>query len=397
MLSTDDARRCIAECLHLLPAERIELGAAAGRFLRAPVTTSGDLPPFDRSAFDGYAVKARPEPAWFRLTATLPAGGSSSPAVLGPDECARIFTGAPLPPGADAVAMQEGCKVDGDRVEVPPLKPGEGARWRGEDARAGSALISAGARLGPVELSLCAQLGETRPLVSPQPRVFHVRTGDEIVAPGETPGPGQIRDSNSSLIAGLVAESGAVLVGRATARDRLEELVNACAAAEDADVLLISGGASVGDFDFGRAALAELGFSVRFAGLNLRPGKPLVFATRGRQAAFVIPGNPLSHFVCWHVVIRAALDLLIFGIPISRLAELRLRAPEPLRGNPRETWWPAKMSAQRGEAIAEPLKWQSSGDMTSLAGVNALIRVPSGSPPLQPGAIVTALQTMMFA
>jgi molybdopterin molybdotransferase len=307
---------------------------------------------------------------------------------IAPEECARIFTGAPLPEGADAVAMQEACVANGDSIAVPALCAGDGVRRRGEDARAGAVLVSTGARLGAVELSLMAQLGHTQPLVSPRPRVFHVRTGDEIVAPETVPGPGQIRDSNSTLLAALIAEAGGVLDGQTAAADRLEALVESCHEARDADVLLISGGASVGDYVFGRAALEALGFSIHFAGVNLRPGKPLIFATRGRQAAFVVPGNPLSHFVCWHELIRAALQTLTCGIAQLPLCALRLGGIAALPGHPRETWWPARLVFGDETVTADPLKWQSSGDMTAMAGVDGLIRIPSGSPRIEPGTPV---------
>jgi molybdopterin molybdotransferase len=181
------------------------------------------------------------------------------------------------------------------------------------------------------------------------------------------------------------------LVAQRAAGDSIESLVNACAAADACDLLLISGGASVGDYDFGKAALTELGYSIRFSVLNLRPGKPLVFATRGKKAAFVIPGNPLSHFVCWHVVMRAAVDVLVNGLAELQLVELRLGGSRDLKGNPRETWWPARVIIRDGTAWADPLKWQSSGDLTSLSGIGALLRVPSGTAGVTAGSTVPAL------
>jgi molybdopterin molybdotransferase len=395
MLSIDEARRLIAESLRMLPPERVALGVALGqalgRLLRGPVVAGDDLPTFDRSAFDGYAFLGKGTAATLRLTGSVAAGQVSENA-LSEGECARIFTGAPLPDGSDTVAMQEACSVEGTTIGVPALPPGDGVRKRGEDARAGAVLISGGVRLGAVELSLMAQLGYTQPLVATRPGVFHVRTGDEIVSPDAEPGGGQIRDSNSTLLAGLIAEAGAELRGQVAVPDSLDALTRACAAGEQADLLLISGGASVGDYDFGRAALAELGYSIRFAGLNLRPGKPLIFATRGRSAAFVIPGNPLSHFVCWHVVMSAAFQLLKCGVSELRTTQFRLGGAKALRGNPRDTWWPARAVFRDGIAMAEPLKWQSSGDLTGLAGVDALIRIPSGSAGLEPGGLVDVLR-----
>jgi molybdopterin molybdotransferase len=146
----------------------------------------------------------------------------------------------------------------------------------------------------------------------------------------------------------------------------------------------------VGDHDLGLKALHALGFIAHFRQLNLRPGKPLIFATRGRQIAFVIPGNPLSHVICWHVVIRAALDMLTMGDAEFCLATAPLGGPTPLRGHARETWWPARLSWESDAPIFLPLKWQSSGDLTGLVGFDALIRVPSGSPPLRPDEKVSA-------
>ena len=381
----------IVDSLHLLPAERVDLRDARSRVLRTPLVAEHDVPAFDRSAFDGYAFRSQDSAGLLRLTGSIAAGQMPS-APVGPGECARVFTGAPLPSGADCVAMQEVCTVEADSIVVPATRLGDGVRLRGEDAKAGAILVSSGARLGAVELSLMAQMGHTKPLVAAKCRIFHVRTGDEIVSPETEPSAGQIRDSNSTLIAGLVAEAGGELTGQTTSVDRLESLVEACSRAGDADILLVSGGASVGDFDFGRRALAELGYSIRFGSLNLRPGKPLIFATRGRQVAFVIPGNPLSHFVCWHVVIRAALDALTSGAAELPMCELLLGGSASLKGNPRETWWPARLMIRDGVASAVPLKWQSSGDMTAMSGVDALVRIPSASPEIHPGTVVQVLR-----
>jgi molybdopterin molybdotransferase len=155
-------------------------------------------------------------------------------------------------------------------------------------------------------------------------------------------------------------------------------------------MLLLSGGASVGDHDFGARTLRELGFSLHFTQLNLRPGKPLIFATRGRHLAFVIPGNPLSHLVCWHLVIRAALDMLAIGAIEFALVEAPLGGDVAMKGNPRETWWPARIAWENGGAKFLPLKWQSSGDLTGIIGLDALIRVPAGIAAVQPGETIGA-------
>jgi molybdopterin molybdotransferase len=391
MISLSAAREIIASACHALPPERVELAAALGRTLRESAAAQEDFPAFDRSAFDGYAVRSSDTPGTLNVVMELPAGvAPERPLAAG--ECARIFTGAQLPAGANAVAMQENCTREGRLVTVPAIAGNEGVRRRGEDARAGAVLIHRGQRIGAVEASLLAQIGYATPLVAGIPRVFHVSTGSELVPPSETPGPGQIRDSNSSLIGGLVAESGARITAAKRAGDDLATLLAALGSEPDFswDILLISGGASVGDYDFGARALGELGFSIHFSQLNLRPGKPLIFATRGRQLAFVIPGNPLSHLVCWHVAIRAAIDMLLSGE--TALPLVVLSAGEKLPGNPRETWWPARIDFRDGRAIAMPLKWRSSGDMTGISEADTLVRIPSASAGISVGELVEGLR-----
>ncbi len=391
MLTLTAARDLIASHCHALLPERVPLSAARGRILRESVAAQEDFPAFDRSAFDGYAVRSQDVPGALRVVDETAAGAVSS-RTLGAGECARIFTGAALPAGADAVAMQENCCREGERVEVPAIGKWEGVRRRGEDAAAGTVLLYRGQKLGAVETSLLAQIGHTQPLVASLPRIFHITTGSELVAPDQTPGLGQIRDSNSTLVAGLSAEFGAPIAAQSRAGDSLEALLAAIAAQDDFawDVLLISGGASVGDYDFGARALTECGFSIHFSQLNLRPGKPLIFATRGRQIAFVIPGNPLSHFVCWHIAIRAALEMLTSGETALPLFTLTTATAIP--GNPRETWWPARLEIADGKAIAHPLKWRSSGDMTGITAADLLLRIPSHSPGIASGGIVEAMR-----
>ncbi len=390
MITLSEARALIAEKAHMLAPERVPLAAARGRVLREALVADEDIPAFDRSAMDGYAVNGDGTGV-FRLVAEVPAGVVPAKA-LAAGECVRVFTGSAIPDGTTHVVVQEVAKREGDAVSFERRDAGTNIRRRGEDAREGGILIERGVRLGATELSLFAQIGNTGPLVSPRPRVLHVATGSEIVPPDSKPQAGQIRDSNSTLVAALVAESGAEIAAQRRTGDDFASLLAAVesAPAESWDVLLLSGGASVGDYDLGLRALRELGFEVHFQQLNLRPGKPLIFATRGRQPAFVIPGNPLSHVVCWHVVIRAAFDMLTVGDAEFGLAAAALGGTMPLKGYARETWWPARLSWEGDAPAFIPVKWQSSGDLTGLAGFDALIRVPSGSPAIQPGEKVSA-------
>ena len=403
MISLEAARALITTATHVLPPERIPLTQVLGRTLRESVAAVEDFPAFDRSAFDGYAVRSADVPEKLRVVAEVSAGVGS--AQIGSGECARIFTGAQLPVGADAVIMQEDCRREGDTVSQLPaafsaslriptlnfqLTKWQGVRRRGEDATAGTTLLHRGTRLGAVETSLLAQLGHVLPLVGSEPRIFHITTGSELVPPDDTPGPGKIRDSNSTLIASLATEFGARVISQARVTDDLQLLLATIGSVphSDWDLLLISGGASVGDYDFGARALVALGFSIHFSQINLRPGKPLIFATRGRQLAFVIPGNPLSHLVCWHVAIRAALQILIAGE--TELPLFPVVAADLVPGNPRETWWPARLSIVDGKAVALPLKWRSSGDMSAMSGADLLLRIPMEG--VSAGGVVEALR-----
>ena len=387
MISLDEARAVIAQNVQPLDAVRVPLAEARGRVLREDIVAPEDIPAFDRSAMDGYAVPLDDRSERFWIVAEIQPGAIGD-VRIGAGECARIFTGAAIPAGASQVIMQEDTQRDGDTM-IPTRRTLEThVRMRGEDAKRGARLLAAGLQLGPAEVALLAQIGSTQPLVSGPVRVLHITTGNELVDPGQSPVPGQIRDSNSTLIAALLAERGAIVVRQARSGDSLEPLTRAIEKMDAAawDLLLISGGASVGDFDFGTRALDRLGFEMRFDKINLRPGKPLVFATRGRQAAFVIPGNPVSHLVTFHVAITRALECFEGTAGDWSLVSAALRSEVP--EDRRETWWPARLTPDS----AEPLAWQSSGDLVGIAGVNALIRIASGTGSLATGTKVACLR-----
>ena len=392
MISVDDARALILRHVSRRTPVRTALGGAHGRVLAEDITAVEDLPACDRSAVDGYAMRADDRSERFRVVAEIPAGKVWDGEIEA-GQCARIFTGAPLPPGATAVLMQEAASRDGEWMSGPAPERGAGIRKRGEDARAGDLLLAAGLRLRAPELALLAQLGAVAPLVYPAPRVVHLVTGGELIEPAEQPAAGQIRDSNSTLIAALLLEAGAELRGQSRCSDDLDLLIDAARAGLEGacDFLLISGGASVGDFDFGARALQELGFAIHFDRLNLRPGKPLIFATRGEQAAFVIPGNPLSHLVCFQLLIRAALAAAEGGAAQPALWMLPLFGRDRLPGNDRETWWPARLASEHGKMGVVPCRWKSSGDLTGLPGLDALVQISAGSSGYAAGTLVPCL------
>jgi molybdopterin molybdotransferase len=394
MISLQAARAQIEDAVRPLDPTAMPLAEAHGRILREPVAAAEDQPAFDRSAMDGYAVNAADRSARFRLVGEIQPGVEPS-IEIGSGECARIFTGAQIPRGASQVIMQEDVAREGEWIIPRKRNARTWIRTRGEDARRGDVLLSPGQRLHAGSLSLLAQLGAIQPMVSPRPRAIHFTTGNELVDPDKSPAQGQIRDSNSSLMSALLAESGARLAHQGRCRDSLDLLVDTISArpSADWDLLLISGGASVGDYDFGTRALERLGFTTHFQKINLRPGKPLVFATRSAQAAFVIPGNPLSHFVTFHTAIRLAIECMEGSAPRWPIVQAELTEPLPTMPDARETWWPARVNANadRASLLARPLVWQSSGDLRVLSATNALLRIAPGAGPFEPGARIDCL------
>lgn len=389
VISIEEARDIVAAKVQCLSAtEPIELPAAHRRVLRQDVAARGYFPAADVSMMDGFAVRADDASERRRIVGEVRAGFAFD-GIVSDGECVRIFTGAPLPEGADAVIPQEDTTVDADFMIVVQRPPKRWVRRRGSEGRPGQVIAPAHLRLGGVEIAALAQAGCVRPQTSTPLRVAQIATGDEIVDAMTEPPPGKIRDTNSLLLRGLLEEFGA---DYSTQRcgDVLADLVTSIQS-KDASLILISGGASVGAYDFGARALRECGFTIHFDKVNLRPGKPLNFATREEQVAFVIPGNPVSHFVCFQTVIRLAVERLAGLEPAWSFIEMTLGGSESLPSDARETFWPARGVVRDGRLVAEPKQWSSSGDTFSLVGTNALVRLPRAGEPISPGAKVPTL------
>lgn len=385
MKAVSEALELILSNAPLMPAVATSLEDAIGRVLRVDAVADMDSPPFDCSSMDGYALRAEDSGRLLTIAAEIQAGQTGEVAIA-QGECARIFTGARIPGGADCVLMQEEAVIEEGKLRPPKTEAGDNIRKRGENCRCGDLVVGAGTVLRPVDLAALASCGVTRPLVSGRPRAVHFATGDELVDPSQTPAPGRIRDSNSVLIAALLASSGARLVHQARMPDSFEASARLLNNAPEFDVLLLSGGASVGDYDFARPLLEKAGFEIMFQQVNLRPGKPLIFARRGRQLAFGIPGNPVSHAVIFHLML-APLFAAMTGRPgLLTLMPGQLEKDFPLRPNPRETYWPCRAAWREGGFRLLPLRFQSSGDVTGITGMNALLRIPAKHPsPMKQG------------
>jgi len=373
MISVAETATLILSKAPALDLERVPLASALHRVLREDIAADADSPRFDCSAMDGYALRSADDGGRLRITGEIPAGHDSG-LEIGAGECARIFTGGRVPSGADRVVMQEDVEVEEGFIRIEGGSSGSHVRRQGENYRRGDVLARAGRRLRATELATLANCGVSLPLVTRQARVVHFATGDELIAPEQTPTGAQVRDCNSILISSLLVERDARLVLQQRLGDSLEAQ-QAALAGLDFDVALISGGASVGDYDFTRPVLKAAGFSIHVEKVNLRPGKPLVFATRGTQLAFGLPGNPVSHWVIFQLFLAPLFEKLSGCDAGSAWRRGRFRKDFAAAPNARETYWPAFAEFEEGEYRLQPLRFVSSGDIAGLAGANALVKI----------------------
>jgi molybdopterin molybdotransferase len=362
-----------------LESEQVGLAYALGRVLAADVVADRDYPPFDRSTRDGYALQAAAaaEPfSRFHIVAEIRAGDHFD-GVLLPGQCAQIMTGAPLPRGADAVVMLEHTSRDGQTVVVDrAVSPGENVVRRGSEARAGAVLLRPGVRLGFVELALLAQVGCEPVRVFRRPRVAILSTGDEVVEVGQTPGPFQIRNSNTVSLAAQVKLAGAEPLPLLNAPDHTDHLRAQIQLGLLSDVLVISGGVSMGKYDLVEGVLRELGAEFFFDAVAIRPGKPAVFGVCRDKLVFGLPGNPVSTMVTFELFVVPALDILS-GAAARPLATFRARLAAPVKQQAALTHFlPAVVEWSSGEPVAQELPWQGSGDIVALAQANAFLVVP---------------------
>ena len=377
------ARERVLEAVTPLEGEEVELAAALGRVLAEDVTSGHDLPPFDSSAMDGYAVVAGPA-AELELVGESRAGHPAG-TTLAPGQAIAISTGAQVPAGADAVVPVERVELRDGRVAVPDTAPGNHVRYSGEDVRAGEVVLRAGTTLGPAELAVAASVGRARLVCGRRPRVVVLVTGDELVGPGVPLGPGQIRDSNTTALAAQAARAGAEVLARDVVRDDLEATTTTLSAAlERADVVCVSGGVSVGPHDHVKPALRSLGVEERFWGVALKPGKPTWFGSRGRQLVFGLPGNPVSAMVTFHLFARPALRALAGGDPDDTRASAVLDVAVP-RNPARDQVIRGRLRARDDGWHVEPTKSQESHVLTSMLDAAAFALVVAGEGELAAG------------
>ncbi|MGH9683935.1 MAG: molybdopterin molybdotransferase MoeA [Candidatus Acidiferrales bacterium] len=371
-----------ADSKHLSTAERIDVAVdpprALGRILAESINADRNYPPFDRSARDGYAIRAvdaaKPG-ARLRVIGESRAGFPFT-GRFEDDSCVRIMTGAPVPEGADAIVMQEQTRTDGYSVIFEQVAQAEQNIIRkGTEMRLGSLALSKGMRLGYAELAIAAQVGCTRLAVNRKPRVAILSTGDEVVGVEATPGPFQIRNSNSVSLAAQVALAGGEPVMLGNAPDDIGQLRAQIERGLAHDILVLSGGVSVGKYDLVEPVLRELDAEFFFDAIAIRPGKPAVFSVCGGKPVFGLPGNPVSTMVTFELLVVPAIEL--FGGAAAQalpLMKARLRAAVEQKAKLMH-FLPARVSWPAGEAVVEALVWQGSGDIFTLAQGNCFLVV----------------------
>jgi molybdopterin molybdotransferase len=355
-----------------------------GRVLATDVLADTDSPPFAKSLRDGYAVRAAdcvPPQAVLAVVAEIAAGAVPTQPIH-PGECVRIFTGAPLPEGADAVVMQENTQpLDGERVQItdPTVRPGQWVFPRGAEMRAGEVVLPAGTVITPVTLGVLASIGMTRVSLYDEPRVSIIATGNELVEAGGKLQPGQIYNSNGPLLTALATQAGGRVENLGIAPDNPADIRLLIEEEFDfADVLLLAGGVSVGKFDLVPGILEELGVAIHFRQVRMKPGKPLLFGTKDQTLVFGLPGNPVSVFVCFELFVRPTLRVLAGHTePGPRTLMLPL-AQALAETNDRPTYHPAKLEmGERGYSV-RPLPWRGAPDLRGLQPADALLVLPPG-------------------
>ncbi|PYS50702.1 MAG: molybdopterin molybdenumtransferase MoeA [Acidobacteria bacterium] len=383
MISVSEAIGIIKSQAQRLPAERVALAYALGRVLAEDIVADSDLPPFNRAQMDGYAVRSADierVPARLRVVGESAAGRGWHER-LKAGEAVRIMTGAPVPPGADSVQKVEVTREADGVVEIDEAtEPGQHIVTRASEIRENEVVLSAGEEINAAKMAVLASFGYAEILVSKRPRVAVLATGTELVNVNEKPGADQIRDSNSYSLSAYAQLAGATVERLPLAGDDPELLkLEIEDAASRSDALILSGGVSMGVYDFTKTALRALDAEIFFERVSLRPGKPTVFARLGRTLIFGLPGNPVSVSVTFNLFARTALRAMQGCLDSEMKEEWAVLARNVKGAIERASYLPAELeTSEDGRLLAQPLKWGGSSDFVAFARATALIIVPEG-------------------
>ncbi len=397
MLTVEEAQARVLANVRTLETEAVPLTEALGRVTAQDAIARENLPPFANSAMDGYALRAvdtadasEAAPVRLRLAGEVPAGRVYA-GETGAGEAIRILTGAPIPPGADAVIQQELVTVAGDVVTLTaPVAPGTNVRGAGGDALIGATLLRAGVELGPAEIALLAALGVHPVAVTRRPRVAIVTTGDELAPLGAPLRPGQIHESNTVYLLAAIQRAGGEPWALGIVGDRMEDLETTLAKAREADLILTSGGVSVGDYDLVKQALTREG-GMAFWRVRMRPGKPVAFGKLGETPLLGLPGNPVSAAVTFELFGRPAIRRMLGAAQVERpQIEVVYQGDGIPRGD-RRHYVRARLGAHGATLVAHTTGAQDSHLISSLQGATALLVIAEGEGSVRDGDHVPAL------
>jgi len=393
MISIDEALGILLKNIPERKTERVSFHRSLGRVIAEDIAATSDIPPFNRATMDGFAVRAEDvqnAPAELILGGEARAGGGV-PEKLKPKEAFSIMTGAPVPEGANAVQIVEVCAVSPCESKVSilkPVEPGENIAPRGREAMSGDVIIKAGCVAGPAEIALLATFGYAEVLVYTRPSVAILATGDELVEFNETPRPDQIRNSNAYCLAAQLLLLGIEADYLGIARDEKNDLRKKILAGLDRDVLIITGGVSMGDYDFVRDVFEELGIDILFSKVAIKPGKPTVFARKGDRLVFGLPGNPLSSMITFECFARPVLGRMC-GMKQPELQRVHGALVEDVRQTPgRTAFLPARSEWTQAGWTVKPISWKNSADMVGFSRANATLIFPGERDLLSRGEIV---------
>ena len=393
MIELEEAKELVLTRIQPVETERVSLADAYGRVLAQNLTSPMAMPPFARSPLDGYAYRAvafDAQPLLLNVVSEIPAGTfSAREIVIG--EAARIFTGAPIPPGANCVVRQEDTESVGDEVSIlRPVLPGSNIIPKGEEIKEGDLLLEQGFYLTPPAIGLLAAVGLDRVNVYRRPRVGLLSTGTELMDVGQPLQPSKIYNSNSYTIRGMLKEAGCEVLVIPIVEDQIDKTLEALHRVADADVIISTGGASVGDYDVMRHALTQFGCEMLFWKLNLKPGTPASVGQKGKQFFFSLSGNPAAAMVTFELLVRPALRKLAGRSTIEDERFLVKMAQGFGKTGKQRRFLRAQAVFKDGQIWADPALAQGSGILRSMIGSHLLVDVPANHGSVEPGELLMA-------
>jgi molybdopterin molybdotransferase len=397
MLSVAEAQAVVRSRCKPLPPAMTSLEASLGLVLAVDVYADLDMPPYDKAMMDGFAIRCADlanGQGELRMAGEVLAGQTPS-STLGSGQAIRIMTGAPIPPGADAVVMIERTRsLPDDLIQIDDagMKPGKNILERGREMRSGEKVMPAGTEIRPQEIGLLATVGAAKVSAYPKPTVAVVSTGDELVEAPAQPGPGKIRNSNGPLLAAQVERAGTTARYLGIARDEIESLTALISDGMASEILVLSGGVSAGKRDLVPGVLAELGALPHFHKVAMKPGKPVFFGSRDDKLIFGLPGNPVSAFVCFELFVRPAIRALAGHTAVAPHTVDGELVEAFMHSSDRPTYHPVWLDAAAAGWTVRPVPWFGSPDLRALSRANALALLPAGEHHFAVGERISVLQ-----